>query len=102
VIVLNKSQTTALKGKYKNYVSYGFDATSSDINKIKEGGIGETTLTIRWRPSPPLSSCARGGFNPEEIREHLNIHHRDTEKNFIFDGEKPKTAIFRGAHKTFR
>jgi len=45
VVALNKSQTAALKGRfklggaYKGYTAYGFDAQSSEVKKIKEGTV---------------------------------------------------------------
>ncbi len=68
MIVLNKSQKTALKGKfkfegkgkYKNYVSYGFDATSADIKKIKEGGIDGDHFDYSLAPLSATLFVCRG------------------------------------------
>jgi len=66
VVVLNKSQTALLhgqfklqgKGAYQNYVSYGFDAKSADIQKLKEGSIDKDQFEYSLAPlSATLFVC---------------------------------------------
>lgn len=73
VVVLNKSQKAALRGNfklqgkdsYKSYVSYGFDAQSSDIKKLKEGGIDGDHFDYSLAPlSATLFVCQGGDSSP--------------------------------------
>jgi hypothetical protein len=70
VIVLNKSQTASIQGKfvlqsqknYKSYTSYGFNAKTADIQKIKEGKIRKDLFEYSLEPlSATLFVCQAGG-----------------------------------------
>jgi mannan endo-1,4-beta-mannosidase len=61
MVVLNKDQKETLQGKfqlegmtsYKDFESFGFDGTSSDIRPLKKGGVSGNKFTLAL---PPLSA----------------------------------------------